>query len=520
MNTSLTKILNGTKEEQRALFGFTIDDSTDAIIVKFNLWSRKNFPQYFDSEDASFHEEIDRETIETYKGNIVEFVNAAFRGASKTSRIKLFLAFAIANDESHHRKYIKVLCADKVNAVQIVTDVYNMLISVRDLYPEVFQKTVKKREETMGSFTTSTGIKVIADTVSTDQRGALQEASRPDFIIFEDFENRKVLRSATITRAIWDNMEEARTGLSIDGSCMYNCNYISEMGNVHKLISKKKEKKKVLIIPIIYDDGRLAWESRYPLEAVEYMRANDDDFEGERLCKPSAAADIMFDRERLDEMDILQPIKKSAEFKIYKEFDPSHRYGGGHDVAGGVGLDSSTSVYIDFDTFPAEVVATFASNTIQPEAFGAEIARQSDIFGGVIEGIENNKYDTVIAIAKQLKVKLYTRQKKETRIGYVPPLEYGWNTNSLTKPKMIFALMKAIADGLLLLNDEDLIAEIKSYSRNDLLDKEEDPRLATRHFDLVIAAAIAWQMKDYTKTPKLLQNNNQPKQRAPRGHRR
>jgi hypothetical protein len=28
------------------------------------------------------------------------------------------------------------------------------------------------------------------------------------------------------------------------------------------------------------------------------------------------------------------------------------------------------------------------------------------------------------------------------------------------------------------------------------MDKIEDPRLTTRHFDLLIAASIAWQMKD------------------------
>jgi hypothetical protein len=29
------------------------------------------------------------------------------------------------------------------------------------------------------------------------------------------------------------------------------------------------------------------------------------------------------------------------------------------------------------------------------------------------------------------------------------------------------------------------------------MDSEVDPRLTTRHFDLLIACAIAWQMKDY-----------------------
>ncbi len=58
---------------------------------------------------------------------------------------------------------------------------------------------------------------------------------------------------------------------------------------------------------------------------------------------------------------------------------------------------------------------------------------------------------------------------------------------------------KACNDGLVALNDKDLIQEAKSYTRNDLIDNSPDPRdvsNATRHFDLLCAAAISWQMKD------------------------
>src|SRR5690606_32586946 len=96
---------------------------------------------------------------------------------------KLFVAFAIANDEEHLRRYIKVLSADYGNAKQIVTDVYNLLINRRmqAYYPEIFEKTVEKRQETMHVFTTATGVRMQADSVGTDQRGDIQEESRPDF---------------------------------------------------------------------------------------------------------------------------------------------------------------------------------------------------------------------------------------------------------------------------------------------------------------------------------------------------
>lgn len=492
--------------ELKGLFSFNATDADAAVLFKFNLWGRKYHAKYFSSKDADFHRTIDANNLKIYRGTIDYFVNVAFKGAAKTARTKLFIAFCIANDMEHRRKYIKVLSEDDTNSTQIVTDVYNMLIQpgIKRVYPEIFEKTETKREEKMDSFTTATGIKMISMTVGTSQRGALQEEARPDFIWFEDFENRKTLRSARITKAIWDNMEEARTGLAKGGGCVYTCNYISEQGSVHKLVTEKLSARKVVFIQSILDEqGEPVW-SRYSKAEVEQMKVDDDDFEGERLCKPSASKDIYFDREMLDKMPHKTPIRESASFKIFKEFNPSHRYASGHDVAGGVGLDSSTSVFIDFDVLPAQVVATFKSNTIKEDVFGDEIYRESNFYGGCLAAPEDNNYGhSTIARLKQLEQNMYAKPAKEsnTKTGAATvspvPVDYGWNTNTLTKGKMLVAMQSAIERGLIELNDASLIQEFKSYTRNDLLENVKDPRDTTRHFDLLIGCAIAWQMNAY-----------------------
>lgn len=482
----------------KSLFAFDKTDTIERVATKFSIWAMHFFPKYFSSGEASFHRKIDLGNLKIYRGEALQFVDVAFKGAAKTSRTKLFVAFAIANDTDHSRRYFRVLSADGTNSIQIVTDIYNMLVSpaVASMYPEIFAKTQAKREETMSSFTTSTGVKLYADTVLVSQRGALQEDARPDFVWFEDFENRKTLRSGKTSKAIWDNMEEARTGLAKNGGSLYTCNYISEMGNVHTLVTKESPGKIVLIVPIM-ENGVPTW-SRYTVGEIEQMKIDDDDFDGERMCKPSASKDIIFDREVLDNMKPSEPERVVADFKIYKKFDPSHLYGSGHDVAGGVGLDSSTSVDIDFSVVPAKVVATFKSNTIKPDTFGDEIKRQGEYFGMPIAGVEKNNHGhATIARARQLEVNLFKTQKKDTHIDNKAPIEYGWHTNALTKPKMIFALVKAVNDGLIDLSDPALIQECKDYTRNDLIDDVKDPRLTTRHFDLLIGAAIAWQMKDY-----------------------
>ena len=289
LGSSLMKILDsGTKSDIRALFSFDATDTEQEFLLKFNLWGRHFFPKFYKFKDADFHKDIDKYNYRVYRGEKLKyFIDIVFRGGGKTTRTKLFIAYCIANDSDHSRKFFKILTKDIANAKQVVTDIYNLLLSISSYYPEIFKKTDEKKEERMDSFTTFTGIKMRAGTVGTDQRGQIQEDARPDFIWFDDFETRKTLRSAIETKTIFDNMEEAKTGLSRDGGCIYTCNYFSERGNVHKLVLKKNNPKtKVLIVPIKFE-GKPMWDY-YNMDIINALEKDADDFSGEYMClKPT-----------------------------------------------------------------------------------------------------------------------------------------------------------------------------------------------------------------------------------------
>lgn len=511
----------------RALFAFDRKTSDEEVLFKFVLWGGTFFPGYFMDEtktdvidDAPYHADIDAGNLSVYRGTKPlpdgksVFLDIAYRGGAKTTRTKLFMGYVISNDVDHHRRYMKILSEDDRNSKQSVTDIYNMFVDrkVRHFYPEIFAKTPEKRADTMKDFETATNVKLIASTVGVEQRGQIQDEFRPDFVWFDDFESRKTLRSAIRLQDVWDNMQEAYDGLSRRGGALYTCNYLSERGNVHKLVERYPDN--TLIIPIhgsVYitrsggvldvrhEKGKPTWPAAYTMKEVEGKLASADDPAGEYLCTPAAGADVYFDRRKLDKMEKKEPIDTISGFKIFHDYDPSHRYGGAHDVASGTGLDHSTSVFIDFTQMPAQVVATFKSNTIKPTQFGDEIVREANMFGQPIVAPENNKYDTVIARLRERQYpNIYVMYEKPTKAGAPSRIrQWGWNTNSLSKATMLDALSKAVRDGHLELSDPDLIAEARAYTRDDLLDKEEDPRLATRHFDLLIAAAIAWQMKNH-----------------------
>lgn len=512
--------------EVRSLFGFDSSDSDEEVLFKFRLWCRWAHAKFFFDDarkhvigDAPFHDLIDRNNLRVYRGVGEYFVDAAYRGAAKTTRTKLFIGFVIANDLEHLRRYFKILTEDGGNSQQSVTDIYNLFVVPRMLrfYPEIFQKTIEKRTETMKEFDTATRIKVRAGTVGQSQRGQLQDEARPDFVWFDDFETRKTLRSLVMTNSIWNNMEEARTGLSRTGGAVYTCNYLSERGNVHKLIEKYL--KQTLIVPICgtvevtvsggivdvaHTMGPPTWTAAYTMARVEKILKEADDPAGEYLQAPAEGNTVFFNRKRLDKMEKCKPIDESAGFKLFDEYDPSHRYALANDVAGGLGLDSSTSVVIDFSQFPCKVVGTYKSNLIKPDTFGDEIKRQGRMFGYPLVAPENNNYGhATIGRLKQIypNERIYTMKEKETRAGTPQKVrQWGWNTNAATKTEMFSALQKAVKDGLIDLSDPDLIAEARVYTSDDLLDEEQDPRLATRHFDLLIACAIAWQMKNIADT--------------------
>jgi hypothetical protein len=495
--SEITKILaRENPKEIRLLFAFTKEDETEVIRQKFYYWARFFFPQFFKSPDADFHKTIDLGNIGVYK-NGDSFLDIGYRGNAKTTRTRLFIAFCIANDEGHYRKYIKILSKELDNATQATTDVYNMLVSrrVKALYPEVFQKTTAKREETMASFTTATGVKMTADTIGTDQRGDIQDESRPDFIMFDDFETRLSLMSAVTTHKIWENMEEAKNGLSKEGGMVFNCNYISERGNVHKLVGKIKNQ---IIIPL-EENGEPTWPERYTKDDILKIKKEAEDYEGEYQCKPSASKDVYFDRESLEKQVAKQPIEEIAGLKIFRKYDPSHRIGSGHDVSGGVGLDSSTSVFMDFDCYPVQVIATYKNNEIKPDAFAHEIARQGKRFGESYVAVEKNYGSTLDILKTIYPTDKIHRTERAPKIVFQAPIEYGWETNVATKPKMISEFSQAIEKGIIELNDSDLIAEVRSYTLNDFMDREVDPRLTTRHFDLLMAACICWQINKNVK---------------------
>lgn len=493
-------ILNGTPEEKRLLFSFNKDTSNQKILKKFELFAHSQYPRYFPSKSAEFHPRMIMRTIKSYRGANV--ADVAYRGSAKTTLKKLIRVYLILNDEDHFRKFIKVLSRDGDNSSQIVTDIYNLCLEVAYIYGDVFQKQgEKKTEETMTSFTMASGVKVKAGTVGKKQRGHLQDAYRPDWIWFEDIEDVESVSSQVVTAGVIKRCDEAITGLAKNGSWELTANYISDTGSVQWFLDKKNVEKE--IIPIATDvrivSGKIVeatptW-SIYTIADIQVFKDDALDFWGDYMCDPNRSENKFFDIERIEKDMLLckEPSMTSGLTKYWGGYQPHHRYGQGSDHSEGIGEDANTLVGYNFNT--GEVVYTYANNEIAPDLATHEFAKIGSNFGNCVWGPEvNNKCGgVVLATAVNIPyLNLYHPKVIKDGIEVDSP-KVGWETNSKTKNTMFFDFKRDYNDGLIKIYDKELLKEMKAYTNNDL--KERTTGLITRHFDLLTAAVIGWQMK-------------------------
>lgn len=176
----------------------------------------------------------------------------------------------------------------------------------------------------------------------------------------------------------------------------------------------------------------------------------------------------------------------------YRSFKPSHRYAIGVDIAEGVGQDSSTAVLFDFTT--NEEVARFKSNKIAPDLFAHELKNWANKYGFcLITPERNNHGHATIATLKHVYDNIYTEIKQDKTTDQ-DTKKLGWHTNAATKPKMLYELSDAINEKLIKIHSKDLLRELQTYDKEDLSQIRFDPE-QTKHWDLVIALAIVWQMR-------------------------
>jgi hypothetical protein len=488
----------GTNSEKLAFFAFESDEPNDMITFKFLYWVYRMYPRYIQSAPANFHRQMADNMLNAYYGR-KNYANLGFRGCAKTTYAKLFIAFALLNDLDHKRKFIKVLARNLSNSKGMVTDIFNLIVEVKPLYGNLFPKRKEvKGEETMLVFTTVDGVKLMAGTVGMTQRGHIQDAYRPDFLIFDDVEDRESISSLSQTESTIWRIDEAIQGLSADGSYMMLGNYISDEGVVQWFINKPN----IVVdkIAIVDEEGNPTWPDRYDKEKIEKMKGDADDWYGEYMADPTRADSAFFDRD-LVEADLarsVQPHRESNGVRYWGEYQRFNKYGLGADTSEGIGRDANTFAVFDFGNQPddpAILVATYMNNRIPPDLFATPLRETAEEYGTCIVAPEANNTGHSTLAALRGYPNIYRQTDDVSKRMTVTTERFGWRTTRKSKPMMFFEFRKAYNEGKIIIRDKNVLKEMRSYTTMDMADTKVG--LATRHHDLLMAVVIAYQMRKY-----------------------
>ena len=200
-----------------------------------------------------------------------------------------------------------------------------------------------------------------------------------------------------------------------------------------------------------------------------------------------SSGEKLFDLEKLGLQEIQTPIEEYNNFKIYSKYKLGHRYAMGCDVAEGIGQDSSTIVLWDFTPAKPQVVAEYANNAVAPDMFAYEIKNLGEKYELPLVAIERNNHghSTLSKLTEIYPERhLFKDDKDKT----------GWQTNLVSKPKMMYDIRTAINEELVEISSARIISECRRYDKEDLriLKGNED----TQHYDLLMAMAIGFQMRN------------------------
>lgn len=480
------------------------------------------FPEYFQYKLADFHYDMFEDL--SFK-NWQYIMWCMFRESGKTSLSKIYVVYCICNNK---KRFINYDCYDKKNAESNLFDIARSLQTNQALIDDYGQLFFEKESEvstkkSIGEFVTANEIKVKAFSTQEPTRGRVYGRFRPDLFILDDFENSKTAKSEVRTQEVISHIKELFGGLSGHASVIFLCNLIHEDGSVARIMREGRDNKsyKIRQVPVYEGEfltGTINWEDKYVWTDSEAFQINlhitdpfkrkisietkmrdlnvggENNFGPEMLNKPNALGGRYF----ICDQEPVEHLFENRNWRIFSEVTNQHRYATGGDIALGVGEDSCAAVTIDFShkedgEIKPKVISTYADNTISPDKFAYELKYIGELFGNHLIAPEaNNVGWATLTELKRMYYNIYSRKDK-TEYADQETQKLGFLTTSATKPEILSQLRTAIDEDQLILSDKRLIDEVKMYTSSDA----RSNKTATRHFDLVMALAIAWEMRHH-----------------------
>lgn len=200
---------------------------------------------------------------------------------------------------------------------------------------------------------------------------------------------------------------------------------------------------------------------------------SEDQFRQEFECEFIGSTNTLIHPSKIRTLVFKNPIARDGDLHIYEQPAPGHTYLLVADVAEGQGLDYSTFSIIDVTEIPYRQVAKYKNNKISPLLFPTVIYTAALKYNEAFILVEINSIGLQVAdilhneLAYDNLIKVRNGKNKagqQATPGFTKQMQFGLKTSVQTK-KIGCANLKSLIEGdKLIINDEDTIMELTTFS--------------------------------------------------------
>lgn len=226
------------------------------------------FRDYFTHKTPDFHMEMTRAL--QFQDREKYLLEIMFKDSAKTSWARIAIIWRICNETSH---FICYVCHDQEKSKAHLFDIAIALQTNKKLiadygqlfYEDLWVDEKRSQKKSIKEFITANRIKVKAYSTGMSIRGELYEHYRPDYINVDDIENVKTKDSPAATQEVIEFLDEMFSGITAGANVTILANRITKKGSIAWLEKKAANNPdfKVLEVPLIDENGKIAWSSRF-----------------------------------------------------------------------------------------------------------------------------------------------------------------------------------------------------------------------------------------------------------------
>lgn len=388
-----------------------------------------------------------------------------------------------------------VTCVVIAHKREFVQKLFRIIKFAYENYPKNYPKAIAKYETRNELEFSEINSRIY---VATDVRGdTVDMLHMSEMAFMEDAEGKFLATASAVTPQGKITIESTANGV---GDFFYDFWHLAEERNFTTHFFPWYMAKEYRKIPIgiefnrdeleikkkfKLDDDQLAW--------YKHMRSLiGENFKQEYPSTPHeaflAAGGNVFPIEVIDSILPSEPLVDSDGMKVWAHPVYSHSYAMGVDVSEGISRDESSIDIIDLDT--GEQVWHW-SGEIQVPDLAERVETYAKKYNNayIIPEANNHGYSLIFLI-KDKGLKIYKREKFDgPKVTQIERL--GWQTTKRTKPLMIQAMITALYEEDIKINNKKTLSQMRTFINDRETGKME--AAPGKKDDCVISLCLAWQ---------------------------